>query len=428
MFQELFCLRAPGVLSFAPGSKCRLESPPGPRFGNSADLRGLMRTTTRLFGPFLFSLLCIPAVFGQINPPPPDPHEMVTREPRTLSKTTDRSGALDLLGRARQNFNLDELSTPYALKVSFDSSGATQNEGSGTMEWLSDGASHWRWTAQLQNSQVIRVGADDRVYGTNPSEPVPLRIQLVRSVLLRPIVQAPQKFEIRSANVVRDGKTETCLLLSHSLPPNPAPRAWVEREDCIDPATALLQTWSEAPGIYAIYDYTGAADFHGHLFPRQISIFEGGRLAVKVHVESLEDAPNIDVDLFKPSSEMVAAGESFTLATPSRLPMRVDPSDAPTSRFFQPVIVHATLDAQDGSVLDAEALQTSDAGLGRTAVDLVKSTLFEPSGFQQEVFISVDFHMPAVRLGGVPIYHSSVRWVVSDHRTRVPPVRNLKGL
>jgi hypothetical protein len=348
---------------------------------------------------------------------------MVTREPRTLSKTTDRSGALDLLGRARQNFNLDELSTPYALKVSFDSSGATQNEGSGTMEWLSDGASHWRWTAQLQNSQVIRVGADDRVYGTNPSEPVPLRIQLVRSVLLRPIVQAPQKFEIRSANVVRDGKTETCLLLSHSLPPNPAPRAWVEREDCIDPATALLQTWSEAPGIYAIYDYTGAADFHGHLFPRQISIFEGGRLAVKVHVESLEDAPNIDVDLFKPSSEMVAAGESFTLATPSRLPMRVDPSDAPTSRFFQPVIVHATLDAQDGSVLDAEALQTSDAGLGRTAVDLVKSTLFEPSGFQQEVFISVDFHMPAVRLGGVPIYHSSVRWVVLDHRTRVPPVR-----
>jgi hypothetical protein len=382
-----------------------------------------MRTATRLFGPFVFSLLCIPAIFAQTNPPPRDPHELVTRAPRTLSKPADRGAALDLLGRARENFNLDALTTPYALKVSFDASGATQNEGPGTMEWLSDGPSHWRWTAQLQNSQVIRIGADNRVYGTNPSEPVPLRVQLVRSVLLRPIVQSPQKFMIRAADVEHDGEPVTCMLLSYSLPPNPAPRSWVEREDCIDSATGLLQTWSEAPGIYAVYDYDGAADFHGHIFPRQISIFEDGRLTVQVRVESLEDAPHIDADLLKPTPEMVSAGESFTLATPSRVPMRVDPSDAPTSRFFQPVIVHATLDAQDGSVLDAEALQTSDAGLSRTAMDLVRSTLFEPSGFQQEVFISVDFHMPAMRLDGPPIYHSSVRWVVLDHRTKAPPVR-----
>jgi hypothetical protein len=382
-----------------------------------------MRTATRLFGPFVFSLLCIPAIFAQTNPPPRDPHELVTRAPRTLSKPADRGAALDLLGRARENFNLDALTTPYALKVSFDASGATQNEGPGTMEWLSDGPSHWRWTAQLQNSQVIRIGADNRVYGTNPSEPVPLRVQLVRSVLLRPIVQSPQKFMIRAADVEHDGEPVTCMLLSYSLPPNPAPRSWVEREDCIDSATGLLQTWSEAPGIYAVYDYDGAADFHGHIFPRQISIFEDGRMTVQVRVESLEDAPHIDADLLKPTPEMVSAGESFTLATPSRVPMRVDPSDAPTSRFFQPVIVHATLDAQDGSVLDAEALQTSDAGLSRTAMDLVRSTLFEPSGFQQEVFISVDFHMPAMRLDGPPIYHSSVRWVVLDHRTKAPPVR-----
>jgi hypothetical protein len=382
-----------------------------------------MRFATRLLGPFILVLWCVPAIFAQINPPPRDPHELVTHQPRTLSKTSDRGAALDLLARARRSLNLDELSTPYALKVSFDASGATQNEGSGTMEWDSDGRSHWRWTAQLQNSNVLRIGADGHVYGANPSEPIPLRVQLVRSVLLRPVVQAPQKFVIREANVERDGKAETCLLLSHSLPPNPAPRAWVEREDCVDPATGLLQTWSEAPGIYAIYDYNGAAEFHGHILPRQISIFEDGRLAVQVRVESLEDAPNIAADLFQPTPEMVGAGESFTLATPSRMPMRVDPSDAPPSRFFQPVIVHATLDAQDGSVLDAEALQNSDAALGRTAVDLVRGTLFEPSGFQQEVFISVDFHLPAVRLGGPPIYHSSVRWVVLDHRSKLPPAR-----
>lgn len=384
-----------------------------------------MRTATRLLGLFAFSLLCIPAIFAQTNPPPPDPHEMVTREPRILSKLADRSAAIDLLDRARKNYDLHSISAPYVLKVSFETNGTAQSEGRGTMEELYDGHSHWRWTEQLQDSRVMRIGADGHIYGTNPSDPVPLRVQLVRSVLLRPIVHDPASFVFRAANVKSDGKAFSCLLLSYSLPPNPAPRSWVEREDCLDPATGLLQTWSEAPGIYAVYDYTGAAEFHGHVLPRQISIFEEGRLAIQVRVESLEDAPNLDPNLFKPTPEMVDAGESFGLASPRRLPLRVDPSDAPTSRFFQPVIVHATLDAQDGSVLDAEALQNSDPDLARAAIDLVRSTSFEPSGFQQEAFINVQFHLPAVNLGGPPVFHSSVRWMIWDRRGKVPPVRRM---
>ena len=292
-----------------------------------------------------------------------DSHEMVTRDPRTLTKPADRSAALDLLDRARQNFNLHDIATPYALKVSFETNGAAEMEGEWTMDEISDGESHWRWmttttaTAQSQNSVVIGIGANGRVYGTNPSEPVPLRVQLVRSALHWPITRNAGASAIRAADIERDGKAISCLLLSASIPPNPAPRSWVEREYCIDRATGLLQMWSEAPGIYAVYDYSDAAPFHGHTLPRQIVIFEDGRPAVQVRVESFEDAPNLDPNLFKPGPEMADAGESFTLASPNRFPMRVDPSDAPTSPFFQPVIVHAILDAQDGSVLDAEALQ-----------------------------------------------------------------------
>ena len=382
-----------------------------------------MRTTTRFFGLFASCLFCIPAIFAQTNPPPPDPHEMVTHQPHILAKPAERSAALEILDRARRNADLHSISTPYALKVSFETNGAAQTEGEGTMEELSDGASHWRWTAQLGDSHVIRVGDGEHIYGTDPSEPVPLRVQLVRSVLLRPIMRDLGGLEIRAADVQRDGKAMSCLLLSHSLPPDPAPRSWVEREDCVDPATGLLQMWSEAPGIYAVYDYSGAAEFHGHTLPRQISIFEDGRLAVQVRVERLEDAPNLDPSLLKPTPEMVDAGESFALAGTKRLQLRVDPFDAPTSRFFQPVIVHAILDAQDGSALDAEALQNSDQDLSRSAVDLVRNTSFDASGFQQEVFINVQFHFPAVRLGGPPIFHSSVRWVILDHRVRVPRVK-----
>ena len=382
-----------------------------------------MPTITRILGLIASCLFCIPAVFAQTNPPPPDPHEMVTRQPRTLTKPADRSAALDLLDRVRKNYDLQGISAPYALKVSFETNGTAQTEGEGTMEELSGGGSHWRWTAQLRDSRVIRVGDDSHVYGTNPSEPVPLRIQMVRSALLRPIGRDLGAAAIRAADLERDGKSISCLLLSRAIPPNPAPRAWVEIEYCVDPATGLLQMWSEAPGIYAVYDYTDAAEFHGHTFPRQISIFEDGRLAVQARVESLEDAPSIDPNLFKPTPDMVEAGGSFGLAAPNRFPMRVDPSNAPTSTFFQPVIVHAILDAQDGNVLDAEALQNSDQDLSRSAMDLVRSTSFEPSGFQQEAFINVQFHFPAARQDGPPIFHSSVRWVILDQRGGRVPVK-----
>jgi hypothetical protein len=383
-----------------------------------------MRAAARFYGLFASSLLSIPALFAQTNPPPRDPHEMVTREPRTLSKPADRSAAIDLLARARQNFNLHTISTPYELKVSFQTNGTTQTEGEGTMEEFSDGGEHWRWTAQLQDSLVIRLGGEGHVYGTNPSDPVPLRVQMLRAALHWPIFRnAGASAAIRAADVERGGKALRCLLLSGAIPENPAPRSWVETEYCIDPATGFLQTWSEAPGIYAVYDYDGAAEFHGHTLPRQISIFEEGFLAVQARVESFEDAPDLDPNLFKPAPEMADGGESFTLALPNRFPMRVDPSDGPTSTFFQPVIVHAILDAQDGRVLDAEALQNSDRDLSRAAMDMVRSASFPSSGFQQEVFINVQFHMPAAQLGGPPIFHSSVHWVIWDLRGKGPAVR-----
>jgi hypothetical protein len=387
-------------------------------FSQSAE-GGRMRTATRHLGIAAASLFWISTSFAQTNPPPFDAHEMVTHEPRTLTKPAERNAALDLLDRAKQNYNLHDISTPYALKVSFETNGASQSEGVGTMEELSDGGSRWRWSARLQDSTVIRIGADGRVYGTNPSEPVPLRIQMLRSALHWPIVRNAGMSAMRAANIQRDGKQMSCLLLSGSIPPNPAPRSWVETEYCIDSATGLLQTWSEAPGIYAVYDYDSATEFHGHTLPRQLSIFEDGRVAVQARVESLEDAHEIDANLFKPSPEMVEAGGSFALATPNRFPMRVDPSDAPTSNFFQPVIVHAILDAQEGRVLDAEALQNSDRELSHAAMDLVRSTTFPPSGFQQEVFINVQFHLPAAEIGGPPILHSPVVWIIWEHRGRV---------
>ena len=188
----------------------------------------------------------------------------MTHDPRTLTKPDDRSAAIDQLDRARKNFEIHDAKAPYSLKVSFETNGATQLEGRGTMEEFYDGLGQFRWTAQLGDVRVTRVGADHRVYGSDASEPIPLRIQLVRTVLLKPVQYDIATFVIRGADVELDGKQLTCFLLIRSQPSGPGPRDWRERENCVDPATGLLRMWSEAPGIYAMYDYYGG-DFHGHV-------------------------------------------------------------------------------------------------------------------------------------------------------------------
>jgi hypothetical protein len=379
-----------------------------------------LRASVLLSGLLASFLFLVPSIFAQTNPPPSDPHELVVHQPHTLSSPAERSAAIDLLEHARQDLNM-HIFGAYELKASFQTSGPTQNEGDGTMEELSSGP-EWRWTAQMQGASVVRMGGNGHAYGANPNEPVPMRIQEIRAALHWPIFRnAGAMSVIRSANVQLHGKPVTCLLLSSAVPENPAPRAWVEEEYCIDPATGLLQMWSAAPGIYAEYDYEAAAEFKGHILPRQISIFEGGALAVQARVESFGDPGEIDPNAFKPGAEMTGAGESFILSGLRRFPMRVDPSDAPTSTYFQPVIVHATLDAQEGRVMDAEVLQNSNQDLSRAALELVRSTSFQPTGFQQEVFISVQFHLPAREVGGLPVLHSSVHWVIWEHRGKAPP-------
>ena len=110
-----------------------------------------MRASVRVSGLLAFSLFLVPSIFAQTNPPPSDPHELVIHQPRTLSNPAERSAAIDLLENARQDLNMHTFGA-YQLKASFQTSGASQNEGDGTMEELSNGP-EWRWTAQISRCE-----------------------------------------------------------------------------------------------------------------------------------------------------------------------------------------------------------------------------------------------------------------------------------
>jgi hypothetical protein len=377
-----------------------------------------MRPTARLAAIFVASLLFMPAIFAQTNPPAKDPNEFVTRDSHLVTRQSDRAEAIALLMAARQKSDLRDVTTPYSLKASFETSGASQLEGKGTYEEFSEGDSR-RWTAKLGDYEITRIANGPHAYSTNPTEPIPLRIQMVRAAMLSPIPGNFDPATMREAKVKRDGMTLSCVLGSGSIGNTPPPRAWTESEDCVDNTTGLLQMWSEAPGVFALYNYEGAKDFHGHMLPREISIYQEGHLTMSVHLESPQDLPEMDPNLLTPTQEMIDAGEAVALGMPNRFPLHVMPSDGPASSYFQPVIVHAILDANDGTVIDAEPIQNYDPELTRAAMDLISNAAFPLMGFQRDVYINVEFHLPAGSTAGRVVIRTPVRWRITDRDVRV---------
>jgi len=120
-------------------------------------------------------------------------------------------------------------------------------------------------------------------------------------------------------------------------------------------------------------------------------VTEGNDTVLQIHVDGIEDAHEVDPQTLNPTEEMAP---SFSLSGPFRFPMRVDPQGAAPSSVIRPVIVHATLDSQDGNVMDAEVVQSSDTRLNEQALDLVWNSGFPATGMQREVFINVQFHPP----------------------------------
>jgi len=332
-----------------------------------------------------------------IAPVPADPHELVTGVVKVLDETDQRASVLGLIERARQNSDLHApAGHPYTMKVSFEASGNVSQTGPGQMEetWLE--VWKWRWTASLGSYTQTRLMAG-RMYDDNPSF-LPLRLHMVRGTIFWPIHMGSNEL-IRIAPGTWNSSPVMCVLSSWPRweASKTAGRNWEESEFCIDTKSGLLQTYSVAPGIYAVYDYKDAVKFHTSVLPRTISIYESGSVVLTVHLDSITDAGQVDPKLFTPTPKMESQTTGPTIAGGFRWLAPGGVSPVPSKGMIQPVIVHALLNPQ-GKVEEAEALQTGDATLASTALSLVKNSTYEPQregrALQREAFIDVRFVPP----------------------------------
>jgi hypothetical protein len=348
----------------------------------------------------LLSGVAFPQEKPQTAPLPYDPLELATG-PTLVPDTPDkRDLVLNLLEHARQNNGMHTPgSPPFAMKVSFNSTGTSRYTGFGEVEetWMS--TSTWRWSARLGDYSQLRIFYQGAAYDDKPRGPVPLRIQMVRQSVFWPVTGKFAPALIRMATAKWQGGDVACMLISSSGNDATATpgRCWEETEYCIDPKTGLLHTYSEAPGIYTVYDYGEKFEFHGRTLARKISIVEDGTTVLQIHLDSLTDAASADPDQFVPTRKMLSHGPGDIMVGPFRFPQSVA---APPGRsgMIQPVIVHAVLDKK-GHVVEAEALQHTDSALSDAALAIVEHSNYRRSDnearpVQREAFINVQFIPP----------------------------------
>ena len=339
-----------------------------------------------------------PQLDSLVEPPvPSDPLELVTGETQVVQTPEERAQILKLLGDAHARSYVRAY--PYDLKTTFVSTGSSLRDGPWELEDVSPNGETYRWIARGNDYSVVNLYSKRVLYSNQPAGTVPLRLEQVRTAIFFAYL-APRFLQsslIRTAFANLNGTELTCALFSGgSNSPTATPgRRWEETEYCVDAKSGFLVTYSAAPGVYVLYDYSNALHFHGIVLPGKITVTEAGNTVIEAHLESVTDPAKSDPDSFTPSSSMTAIGVGSLMSLPMRFPIFVANSTV-RPNTVQPVIVHGVL-TPEGEIAEPEALQTTNSILARAALDAVKNwhagdrTAPGATPQQREVYINVKF-------------------------------------
>jgi len=324
---------------------------------------------------------------GIAAPVPRDPLEFAAGE-MAVADSLAQQRAVQLLTRAREHYALRNARQGYRLKVSFqvDSGGQTQYDGDWEMEEIYAPGLGQRWTAKTKGYTTTQIVANGLRFGEQTGTYVPLRLHQVRATLFDPI-GIPNNRDIRSVTATFRGIQMTCVLVAgpeHVATMAPG-RRWDETENCIDADSGLIQTHSVVPGWYYVYDYTDAPQLGEHTLPRQVSVIEGGKTVVRVHVDSLTEYSDADPKLFTAAKEMTWG---VNMAAQQKMTVYPQKGPIPPDAKIQPVCVFGLV-TPEGQLVEAHAIDSS-APDSKAALEYAKSMHFappNPQGAAQQHFV-----------------------------------------
>jgi hypothetical protein len=210
--------------------------------------------------------IALAPVFALAQPPVPnDPLELVTVA-QPIQDADQRLAATTLLANARALSNVR--AQAYDLKTTFTSNGSSSSDGSWTLEDISPSRGLYRWTAQGPGYSAVNLYTKGLLYSSQTSGVVPLRLAQVRAAIFFAYPATGPRASLRTAAANLGGVDVSCVLVSHtSRKSSVSGRRWEESEYCVDPKSNLLMSYSPAPGIYVVYDYSNAIRFHHQVIP-----------------------------------------------------------------------------------------------------------------------------------------------------------------
>jgi hypothetical protein len=348
--------------------------------------------------------IALAPVLALAQPPvPSDPLEVVTAA-QPVQNPEQRLAATSLLANARALSNVR--ARAYDLKTTFTSNGSSSSDGSWSLEDISPSSGLYRWTAQGPSYSAVNLYTNGLLYSNQPSGVVPLRLAQVRTAIFFVYPATGPRASLRTAAGNLSGVEVSCVLVSHtSRKSSAAGRHWEESEYCVDPKSGLLMSYSPAPGMYVLYDYSNAIRFHNKVIPGKFTITEGGQTIIQARTESVTDPSNpssMDAAIFEPSG-LNQIGVGSLMTPPWHVLSGVSSGRGNPNRSIQVVVLHGML-SPEGALSETEVVASTDAGLNQSALERAAKwqewradSEAEPGATPQshEVFFTVQFAVPA---------------------------------
>ena len=322
-------------------------------------------------------------------PVPSDPLELVTGNAQPVQDVSQRAEIINLVVNAHRHSNVR--AQPYDLKTTFTASGSSSADGIWQLEDTSPGAGLYRWTAQGPNYSAVNLQANRILYSNQPAISLPLRLAQVRAAIFFSEPMLGPRASLRTASGNLNGVDLVCALIAHNATTSgqTGGRRWEEEEYCVDPKAGTLITYSLVPGLYVLYDYSKALQFHGKLVANKFTITQAGRTVVEARTESVTDPPNNPAGFQTAGLNQIGVGP--IMSAPWRFrSMRPLPAGAPGGTA-QVVTLHG-MQSPAGQLADVELLASSDASLNEPALAVASKWVGGMMGQEPEPGVTPQSH------------------------------------
>lgn len=309
------------------------------------------------------------ATFESLAQPnvPSDPLELVPADAQPVQNAEQRAAAVNLLDLAHALSNVR--AQAYHLKTTLTVAGSSY-DGTWTLDDISPSHGVYRWTAQGPSYSVVNLYTGGMLYSSQPSGGLPLRLAQARAALFFNYAAIGPHALVRTAQASLNGGQLNCVTFERNSRAKPVAggRRWVDSEYCADAHSGVLATWSPSPGVYVLYDYSSAINFHGKTIPNGFTISEAGRTVVEAHVESVTDPGSPDAALFEPSG-LTQTGVGSFMSQPWHVWDFVGNPKSATNGELQAVVVHGMV-TPAGELTETEVVASSSQNLNQKALDL----------------------------------------------------------